>query len=270
MTADAEIETLFFWTGRPKLTPIEGGRTNRNFLAVDAGRRYFVRSGRDIPHLGISRQAERHAHAKAAAAGLAPPIRFTQDGILITDFVDGAALGPLTAAKLAEIALHLKALHQIPPDAGLPLFCPTAIALAYLDRLGEAEIPFERDQLRQRLQRLPRAAAHCLVHGDLIPENFIRRADGSLSLIDWEYAGNGQAETDIALLIANFDLSPDAARDFIAAYGGVDPVLVAQFQIAAAIREALWCQVQLRFGTMSADLPDYALKCAQRVSRMLA
>lgn len=270
MTSDAQIEALPFWTVSPQLTPIEGGRTNRNFLAVDGDRRYFVRSGRDIPYLGISRQAERRAHARAAAAGIAPAIRFAQDGILITDFVEGTALGPLTSARLAEIALHLKALHRIPADPELPLFCPKTIALAYLDRLDDGALPYERRALRACLETLPRATARCLVHGDLIPENFISRVEGGLSLIDWEYAGSGQAETDIALLISNFDLTAEAAQDFITVYGDADPALITQFQIAAAIREALWCSVQLRFGTASADLPDYARKCTERIRQMLA
>lgn len=270
MTAEAEIEALPFWTGRPALTPIEGGRTNRNFLAVADGRRYFVRSGSDIPYLGISRAAERCAHAMAAAADLAPPIRFAEGNVLITDFIEGTALGPLTDATLAAVARHLKALHGIPADADLPIFCPTSIALAYLDRLDDADILFDGVALRNRLENLPRAAARCLVHGDLIPENFISRAEGGLSLIDWEYAGNGLPEIDLALLIANFDLPPDTAQSFIAAYGGADPELIAQFQIAGAIREALWCCVQQRFGTPSADLPDYTQKCALRVKRMLA
>lgn len=270
MTAISEIEALSFWTARPALTPIEGGRTNRNFLADEDGRRYFVRSGYDIPYLGISRTAERRAHAKAAAVGLAPPIRFAEGHILITDFITGTPLGPLTEATLAAIAHHLKALHRIPADDDLPLFCPASIALAYLDRLGNADIPLERATLRRHLESLPRATAQCLVHGDLIPENFIRRADGSLSLIDWEYAGNGLPEIDLALLITNFDLPREAACGFIAAYGGADPELIAQFQIAGAIREALWCSMQSHFGTPSADLPDYTRKCALRVRRMLA
>lgn len=270
MTADSQIEALPFWTGKPVLTLLEGGRTNRNFLAIEDGRRYFVRSGSDIPHLGITRAAERRAHAKAAAAGLAPPIRFAEGPILITDFIDGTPLGALTDATLAAIARHLKALHQIPAAGDLPLFCPTTIALTYLDRLGRADIPLDRAALRRHLEDLPRATAQCLVHGDLIPENFIRRADAGLSLIDWEYAGNGLPEIDVALLIANFDLPPAAARDFIAAYGGADPDLIAKFQIAGAIREALWCCLQIHFGTPSADLPDYTQKCAARVRRMLA
>lgn len=270
MTTEAEIEALPFWSGKPVLTLLEGGRTNRNFLAIADGRRYFVRSGRDIPYLGISRKAERQAHAIAATAGLAPAIRYAEGSILITDFIDGTPLGALTKATLAAVARHLKALHRIPAVNDLPLFCPTTIALSYLDQLSDMDIPFDRATLRIRLESLPRAAAYCLVHGDLIPENFIRRADGGLSLIDWEYAGNGLPEIDLALLIANFDLSPEAARDFIAAYGGADSGLIAQFQIAGAIREALWCCLQVHFGTPSAGLPDYTRKCAARVRRMLA
>jgi thiamine kinase-like enzyme len=94
--------------------------------------------------------------------------------------------------------------------------------------------------------------------------------DGRLALVDWEYAGNGTPEIDVALLASNFDLSGEQIDDFIAAYGRVDRAAVAQFAVAAAIREVLWCSVQLRHGEASPDLPDYAEKCAIRVVRMLA
>lgn len=266
------IEALSFWKGRPRLTPIDGGRTNRNYMAEDASGRYFVRSGRDIPHLGISRKAERRSAELAAAAGLAPRIRHDGDGVLITDFVSGTALDPTTARApdmLKAIARHLSALHRIEASADLPLFCPATISLHYLERLDEASLPFERARLRQCIEDLPRACARCLVHGDLIPENFILDTEGRLQLIDWEYAGNGIPEIDIALIASNFDLASDETDAFIAAYGAIDHVAVARFQVAAAIREALWCLIQMRFGEASTDLPAYARKCAERVTQML-
>ncbi|MGE4248014.1 MAG: phosphotransferase [Parvibaculaceae bacterium] len=272
MTDLSRIAALPFWKGRPALTPIDRGRTNRNYLAEDAGDRYFVRSGEDIPHLGISRPAERRAAELAAAAGLAPEIRHASNGVLITDFIGGATLDQAAAsasAMLARIARHLQALHRIPAADGLPSFCPVTISLFYLAHLDDDSLPLARARLHRCLEGLPRARGRCLVHGDLIPENFILTPEGGLQLIDWEYAGNGEPEIDIALVASNFDLDGDGLVDFLSAYGPVDQAAVGRFTIAAAIREALWCQVQLRHGEASADLPDYARKCAARVRRMV-
>jgi thiamine kinase-like enzyme len=108
------------------------------------------------------------------------------------------------------------------------------------------------------------------VHGDLIPENFILTSKGGLQLIDWEFAGNGQPEVDIALVASNFDLTAEQLTTLISAYGHVDEDAVSRLMIAVAIREALWCQVQMRHGGAGGDLPDYALRCATRLARMLA
>lgn len=273
MTVMSRIEALPFWKGRPVLTALEGGRTNRNYLAEDARARYFVRCGEDIPHLGISRRAERRSAELAAEAGLTPRIRYAADGILITDFISGTALDPATACEpqmLGRIARHLRALHRLPAASGLPPFCPVTASLFYLDQLDDASLPLARESLRRHLTRLPRSTPRCLVHGDLIPENFILDREGRLHLVDWEYAGNGEPEIDIALIASNFDLSREQLADFVTAYGNADHVAIAQFRTAAAIREALWCLVQLQHGEASADLPDYTAKCAARVVRMLA
>jgi hypothetical protein len=74
----------------------------------------------------------------------------------------------------------------------------------------------------------------------------------------------------MALIASNFDLAGEQLRHFVSAYGGIDDAAVGRFVIAAAIREALWCFVQLRHGEASADLADYAEKCAARVTRILA
>lgn len=273
MTASSRIASLPFWKDRPVLTPIDRGRTNRNYRAEDGGRCYFVRSGEDIPHLGISRIAERRSAELAAAQGLTPEIRYARDGILITDFIDGATLDQAAACSpdmLARIARHLKALHRIPAAGDLPLFCPVTISLTYLARLDDECLPLPREKLTRCLESLPRARARCLVHGDLIPENFIVGPEGRLQLVDWEYAGNGEPEIDIALIASNFDLTGAALAHFISAYGDVDRAAVGRFRIAAALREALWCLVQLRHGEANTELDDYARKCAARAVEMLA
>ncbi|WP_119273860.1 phosphotransferase [Taklimakanibacter deserti] len=272
MTASSRIAALPFWKGRPVLTPIESGRTNRNYRVEDRGRCYFARSGEDIPHLGILRSAERRSAELAAHAGLAPRIRYAEDGVLITDFISGTTLDQAAAGSSdmrARIARHLHALHGIPAADDLPLFCPVTISLFYLASLDDVSLPFARARLRRCLEDLPRAQARCLVHGDLIPENFIVTPTGKLQLIDWEYAGNGEPEIDIALIASNFDLTGGELGDFISAYGHADRAAVSRYRIAAAIREALWCLVQLRHGEAGADLEDYARKCIARAATVL-
>ncbi|MCH1522477.1 MAG: hypothetical protein L7T80_06585, partial [Arenicellales bacterium] len=63
--AEQQIEQLDFWKGVVSLEPIDGGITNRNFVATDQGRKYFVRMGNDIPLHGVMRFNELQASRAA-------------------------------------------------------------------------------------------------------------------------------------------------------------------------------------------------------------
>jgi thiamine kinase-like enzyme len=271
MTPEERIAVLPLWRGRPLIEPVTAGRTNRNFIVRDQGRRYFARVGADIPRHGISRAAELRCAMLAAKAAIAPEIVFADAGIMITAYAEGETLAIASGgapAVLSRIADLLRTLHGIPAQGDLPNFCPLAAAQRYLAGLSDAELPMPRRRIADCLSALPRLPAHCLVHGDLIPENFIR-TDDRLLLVDWEYAGNGAAATDLAMVISNFDLDAAAARSVLRLYGPVDPEAVEAMRIAAIVREALWCLVQAQIGGTGGDLPEYTALCLQRLEQVL-
>lgn len=271
MSAEARIAALPLWRGKPEIEPIAAGRTNRNFLVRDGNDRYFARIGADIPQHGISRAAERRCAILAARAGIGPRLLHADAGFLIAEYVDGIALDTASAKSpelLAQVAALLQRLHAIPAQPDLPGFCPVAAARLYLSDLADADLPIARARIDAALRPLPSPSARCLIHGDLIPENFIRAGD-RLWLVDWEYAGNGAPETDLAMVISNFGLADRGADDFLQAYGACDRILVQQMRIAAVIREALWCLMQARIGGMVGDLPQYTALCLERLERVL-
>ena len=49
MSEEARIAALPLWHGHPVIEPVAAGRTNRNFIVHDQGRRYFARVGAEIP-----------------------------------------------------------------------------------------------------------------------------------------------------------------------------------------------------------------------------
>lgn len=271
MSAESRIAALPLWHGRPEIAPVAAGRTNRNFTVRDQGHRYFARVGAEIPQHGISRVAERRCATSAAQAGLAPEVIFAEDGILITALVPGVTLdigGAQDPALMARIAGLLRRLHAIPRQDDLPDFCPVAVSQRYLTLLSDAALPIPRGRIAACLALLPRLPAQCLIHADLIPENFI--LDGEkLWLVDWEYAGNGVPMTDLAMVIGNFALGGGAAESFLAAYGPVDRDIVEGLRAAAIVREALWCLTQAGIGGMTGDLPQYTDLCLGRLEQVL-
>jgi thiamine kinase-like enzyme len=271
MSEETRIAALPLWHGRPVIEPVAAGRTNRNFIVRDRGRCYFARVGADIPVHGISRAAERRCAMLAAEAGIAPAVVFSADGIMITAYVEGETLSIASARmphRLSRIAALLQRLHAIPAHDDLPHFCPVAAAHRYLAQLSDAELPIARRRIEAYLARLPNLPAQCLIHGDLIPENFILSGE-RLLLVDWEYAGNGAVATDLAMVISNFELDAATAQSLLRLYGPVDQSAVEAMRVAAIVREALWCLAQTRIGGMVGDLKNYTDLCLQRLQRVL-
>jgi thiamine kinase-like enzyme len=272
MSEEARIAALPLWRGRPTIEPVAAGRTNRNFLVTDQGQRYFARVGGEIPLHGISRAAERRCTMLAAEARIAPAVVHASDGIMITAYAEGETLSIASAQtpeRLAQVAGVLRRLHAIPVQDDLPDFCPVAASRRYLAQLSDAELPLARARMVACLAHLPSFPPHCLIHADLIPENFIL-SGGRLLLVDWEYAGNGMAATDLAMVISNFELDAAAAQSLLQLYGPVDHAAIETMRVAAIVREALWCLMQVRIGGMTGDLPDYTALCLRRLERVLA
>jgi len=268
---EARIAALPLWHGRPVIEPVAAGRTNRNFIVRDHGQRYFARVGTELPAHGISRAAERRCATLAADAGIAPAIVFAAGGIMITAYVEGETLSIArgrTPERLAQVAAVLQRLHAIHVQGDLPRFCPVAASHRYLAQLSDAELPIARQHIEACLAQLPSLPAQCLIHGDLIPENFILSSE-RLLLVDWEYAGNGALATDLAMVISNFDLDDATAPSLLRLYGPVDQAAVDAMRVAAIVREALWCLAQARIGGMVGDLEDYTDLCLQRLERLL-
>lgn len=271
MNEAARIAALPLWQGRPEIEPVAAGRTNRNFTVRDRDRRYFARVGTEIPQHGISRAAERRCAMLAAVAGIAPEIVYAEDGIMISALVAGKTLDIASAQDpgvMTHIANLLRRLHAIPVQEDVPAFCPVAVSQRYLSLLPDAALPVPRGRIAGCLALLPSLPAYCLVHADLIPENFIRDGD-RLWLIDWEYAGNGVPATDLAMVISNFGLANGAADAFLTAYGPVDRNVVDSLRVAVVVREALWCLVQAEIGGMTGDLPQYTALCLGRLEQVL-
>jgi len=270
MSPEAVLAGLPVWRGTPELTRLEEGRTNRNFIIRDASGTYFGRVGVDLPHHGISRLQERLCAELAAARGVSPRVHYAGEGALVTVFIEGETLKPAgmhDAATLHQTAEVLRRLHAEPvAEPALEQRCGVRASHAYLKHLPDSDLPIARDLMLERLGE-PAPAGDRLVHSDIIPENLIRTADG-LQLIDWEYAGVGVPEVDLASVIANADLTAGEAALLCAAYGPHDAALVERQRVALVIREALWCLTQTRFGgPPEGDLVAYTQLCIARMSQ---
>ncbi len=200
--------------GRP--TPLAGGITNRNYL-VERGEERFVvrRPGKDTALLGIDRGAELEASRAAAELGIAPDVIGLAGECLVTRFVAGDSLAAdEVAVHVEELGRDLRRFH----DSGVRLAADFRVPelLGRYDRVvrerGATPPPqFERAReiAAEIAGALPvRAPAPC--HNDLLSGNILYRPGGALMIVDWEYAGMGDARFDLGNLAVNNHLDAEA------------------------------------------------------------
>lgn len=270
MTPLARAAALPIWTGPVTPEPLSGGMTNANFVVSDAGRRYLVRIGGDIPEHMISRAFEHEASRAAHAAGLAPAVRHAGDGVLVTDFVDGRTLtaedvrDPANRDRLA--ALVRRCHTEIPRHwrGPAPIFWPFQVIRTYAGTLADGGSRYDLAPLAAAAEVLERATGPVEIvfgHNDLLPANLID--DGTrLWLVDWEFAGFNSPLFDLGGLASNAAMGAGDRAALLAAYYGRAPDAdllrrAAAMTAASLLRETMWSMVSELHSTIDFDYAAY-------------
>jgi thiamine kinase-like enzyme len=256
--------------------PLEGGITNRNYRVRFGDGDYVVRlPGKDTALLGISREAERQANAAAAALGLAPAVAAALDDCLVTEFVacEQPSAAELRAAP-EQVAAVLRTFHDRAPDLPVRFWVPDLLEdYERIVRDGGRALPDDYARAGSLAARIAAALPreHLVpCHDDLLTANLIRGRDGSILLVDWEYAGMGHRMFDLGNLSVNNDFDARADVRLLSAYFGEPPdgpqlAALALMRIMSDIREAAWGVVQAAISELPFDFDGYA---AAHFSRM--
>jgi thiamine kinase-like enzyme len=272
MTPTDRIKALPIWQGRAKISPLDGGITNRNFLVQDAARKAVVRIGNDIPVHQIMRFNELAATKAAHAAGVSPAVIHHENGLLVIDFIEGRTLAAADFADDAmldqAVALLARAHRDIPKHLRGPalVFWVFHVIRDYAATLREGQSPHlpKLASLLDQAATLEAAVGPIdLVfgHNDLLPANFLH--DGTrLWLIDWDYAGFNSPLFDLGGLAANNALSHAQESRMLERYFDrpATPALWHSYRAmkaASALREALWSMVSEQHSTLDFDYAAY-------------
>ncbi len=179
--------------------------------------------------------------------------------VLVTRFTEGTPLATVDPPTAAEIGRLLARLHR-PPPAVAPAHDMGPARLAALAGghdidgapIGDAAfVAFVADALSAAAgdDGLPLA----LIHGDLFPDNLIRRPDGRLVAIDFEEACRAPRAFDLAMCAVGFagadGPAPEAVAALVRAYAaeaGLLPVERAALPglfVRAAVAVAAWRRI---------------------------
>ena len=265
------ISLLRCFEGTPRLTPLSGGLTNVNYLVEADNGRFVARVSEELPILGIDRRSERLCQEAAAKNGIAPEVVYHEDGILVSEFLDGKTLSSEDVREpemLARIAVLLQELHgawdQI--EGEMLYFSPFQTIRTYVAsarRIG-AVLPDDIDDVVARASEMSheiRPFRPVLCHNDLLAANILDEG-GRLRLIDWEYGGIGHPLFDVAGVCGNCDLDEGLQRRFLAEYivRDIDAALheVRILKVVSLLREALWAVIQTVEAKIEFDYAKYA------------
>jgi thiamine kinase-like enzyme len=285
MSAEARIAALPLWQRRPRIEPLAGGITNRNFRVDDGRGRYVVRLGDDIPEHGILRFNELAASRAAHAAGLSPAVRHAEPGILVLDWIEGRTLAPEDVRQPATLARILPLIRTCHREVALHLRGPVlAFWVFHIVRDYAAFLAGRGSRHAPRLPALLAAAARLEAaagpfdivfgHNDLLAANLID--DGArLWLLDWDYAGFNTPLFDLGGLASNNGLAPAQETALLEGYFGrpADSGLRRRYgamKCASLLRETMWSMVSELTSTLAFDYAAYTAENLARFEAALA
>jgi thiamine kinase-like enzyme len=259
--------------------PLEGGITNRNYRVSFGARECVVRlPGKDSSLLGISRPAERIANSEAARLGLAPAVVAGDDECLVTEYADGvpAEPGALRAAPEA-VAATLREFHDSGVALGVRFWVPELLE-RYAQVVGEhgGSVPERYADARRLVGRIGEAlplTEPVPCHNDLLAANVLSVGDdGSILLVDWEYAGMGHRLFDLGNFAVNCELDDVAEARLLTAYFGEHPsedrvAALRLMRIMSDAREAAWAVIQGVISELEFDFAGYAARHFERLER---
>ena len=270
------------WKGDVAPEPLGGGITNVNFTVTDAGERYVVRIGEDIPVHGVYRVNELATARAAHAAGISPEIVHAEPGALVMRWVEGRTLEPEDVrepARLERVLDTVMRCHREIPShfrGATPIFWVFQVVRGYARTLRE-----DGSRMAGRLDELLARSAHLesvvgpvdivFGHNDLLAANFIDDGD-RMWLIDWEYAGFNSPLFDLGGLAANNELDEEAERRLLERYFGTPSgdariASYAAMKCASALREAMWSMVSEVHSEIDFDYVAYTEENLERFER---
>lgn len=276
------VRALSFWRGPVDPVPLHGGITNRNFVVEDAGQKFVVRLGDDIPLHNCLRFNEQAAAAAAEAAGVSPAVRHVEPGLMVIDHVDGRTFSEADVrAELPRVAALIRTAHrEVTRRLRGPAlaFWTFHILRSYVATLrdGGHRLAAELPRLSDVADRIEAAVGPTEIvygHNDLLPGNFID--DGvRLWLIDWDYGGFNSPWFDLGNLASNNGLDEAGQDALIGLYfgreaGDADRLKLAGMMVASLLRESLWSMVSELHSTLDFDYRAYTAENLARFERAL-
>ena len=247
-------------------SPLTGGRSNHTWLLQAPGASAvlkFDREPRGAPY--NTRREEARIQSVAAGSGLANPVLYVDDLVLLSHYAEGEVWEPaslIDSQNLERLAAALRRLHALPLTGRT--FDAAAAAGIYARRIAG-----DRDRVALCVDiatRTGRPGRRCCCHNDLVAENIIDTP--AVRFLDWEYACDNDPLFDLATIVEHHGLGEEGAGQLLDAYYDGDGErwrsgLLHQQRLYQAL---LWLWLASRRHAPAADLEHAAERLATSCS----
>lgn len=226
----AAIRAVGAWRGRDiGVTPVSLGEADRHYM-IEAGDELFVLrlEAGSVPDARTGRSTEIEVSRAAAAAGVAPEVieHLPQFGCLITRFAPGRrpSASAMDDPMLASIVGSLRALHACPPPLAERSVFHDAEELRHAAIACRVPLPDAERSATEAMRKIhvavtadPSPVVTC--HGDLTRASLCIDGD-HVWILDYRWAGAGDAFEDLGSLAAHLELSDERADALVRLYFG--------------------------------------------------
>ena len=254
--------------------PVPGGISNPNFRVTTAedGKRYFVKIPGAGTEMFIDRVAAFDASRKAAAQGVGPRVYddLYEDGIEITDFMsdrrsctnsDFGQPGPRLAAIEAYRSFHSVAPLSLTKTV-FDMIEEHDRQITELDGWRPPDYPWLMEQYRMARRALEASGLDLVpCFNDPMAGNFMIDSDGSIMLIDYEYASMNDRCYDFGIWFGEMFFPRKIEMALLEAYfGSVSEQTYARVIVHKALADikwAFWSYVQQRVSKLDFDFFKY-------------
>ena len=264
------INSIKFWKNEIKVSPVEGGITNKNFLVDDGSEKYFVRIGDDIPEHLVFRSNEIQASHAASKIGVCPKLLFHDKSIQVFNFINGKTLDSADIKNnLEEITKLIKKVHTMIPEQLVGqsvifwVFYVIKNYKNFLEKNNSTYIKILPDLLEKSIKLESISAPFDIVfsHNDLLPANFIQNKN-QIWLIDWEYAGFNTPLFDLGGLASNNEFTEKEEKNLLENYfeKKISSELFLKYKAikcASLLRETMWSMVSEITSNINFDYRSY-------------
>ncbi|HCS88062.1 MAG TPA: choline kinase [Bacteroidales bacterium] len=193
--------------------PLKNGMTNRSFVFTCFNKQYVYRHPGEGTEVFINRESEYFSMQIAKQLNIDSTFIYMhpQEGWKISYYIPNAHALDYNNPNELQLSLNLlRTLHQanIQSKHSYRLWEQAEIFLTQIQKCSKESVESaEFHSLYNSIKKLHQytmedAWGECLNHCDALADNFLCNDKGEMTLIDWEYSGQGDTAQDIGSFIA--------------------------------------------------------------------